>query len=74
MYCQLEQITLALFKKTAYFLDMDNSKLKLFAVLLGGKAPGAHVEVHDLVFVVGKDLPSLYPLLKEKWFGTKNLG
>ncbi len=26
---------------------------KLFAVYLGGRAPGANIELHDVVFIVG---------------------
>ena len=43
--------------------------LKLFAVLLGGRAPGAHIELHDVVFTVGPTLESRYPHLIHKWFG-----
>ena len=44
---------------------------KLFVVLLGGKAPGANVELHDVVFIAGESIETLHPQLKEKWFGTK---
>lgn len=48
---------------------------KLFAVLLGGRAPGCHIELHDVVFVVGSSLEETYPILVNKWFGqmTKSL-
>lgn len=46
--------------------------MKLFAVYLGGKAPGANVEVHDVVFVIGKDIKSTFSDLKAKWFGNPN--
>lgn len=42
---------------------------KLFAVYLGGRAPGANIELHDVVFVTGASLIETYPKLKEKWFG-----
>lgn len=42
---------------------------KLFAVLLGGRAEGAHIELHDLVFTVGDSLEETYPKLVNKWFG-----
>jgi len=45
--------------------------MKLYAVYLGGTAPGATIEVHDLVFVAAPDIKSAFPLLKEKWFGDK---
>ncbi len=43
---------------------------KLFAVYLGGKAQGAQIEVHDLVFAVGPDIKSTFPQLRDVWFGT----
>ena len=42
---------------------------KLFAVLLGGRATGAHIELHDIVFTVGETLQSKYPQLIHQWFG-----
>ncbi|MGE3318500.1 MAG: DUF1543 domain-containing protein [Candidatus Berkiella sp.] len=49
--------------------------LHLYAVLLGGRAPGCHIELHDVVFVVGPSLEDCYPHLVNKWFGglTKSL-
>jgi len=43
---------------------------KLFAVVLGGRADGCNVELHDLVFVVGDSLEETYPQLVKKWFGN----
>lgn len=45
--------------------------LKLFAVVLGGRADGCNVELHDVVFVVGHSLEETYPKLVNKWFGNK---
>lgn len=42
---------------------------KLFAVLLGGRAQGCHLELHDIVFVVDNSLEAAYPKLVTKWFG-----
>lgn len=47
-------------------------KKKLFAVLLGGAATGATVELHDVVFVSANSIQEAYPQLKEKWFGRKD--
>ncbi len=48
--------------------------MKLFAVLLGGRAEGCNTELHDVVFVVGNTLEETYPSLVKKWFGiTKRL-
>lgn len=44
---------------------------KLFAVMLGGRAPGCQIELHDVVFVVGNTLEETYPRLVHKWFGSK---
>ncbi len=43
---------------------------KLFAVLLGGRAKGCHIELHDVVFIVSPTLEEAYPRLVHKWFGT----
>lgn len=44
--------------------------MKLFAVLLGGRADGCNTELHDVVFVVGENLEATYPQLAKKWFGS----
>ncbi len=46
--------------------------LKLYAVLLGGRADGCNTELHDVVFTVGNSLEETYPQLVQKWFGNKN--
>jgi hypothetical protein len=45
--------------------------LKLYAVMLGGRAKGCNIELHDVVFVIGDSLEALYPQLVNKWFGIK---
>jgi hypothetical protein len=47
---------------------MDHDKL--FAVYLGGSAPGANTELHDVVFVTGDKVESTYQQLLERWFGS----
>ncbi len=42
----------------------------LFVVMLGGKHPGAKIEVHDVVFAVAPSLEAAYPQLREQWFGS----
>lgn len=44
----------------------------LFAVLLGGRAKGCNVELHDVVFIAANTLEEAYPRLVHKWFGSKN--
>lgn len=46
--------------------------MKLFAVVLGGRAPKCNIELHDVVFVVGEKIEDTYPQLLEKWFGLPN--
>jgi hypothetical protein len=43
-------------------------KETLFAVYLGGYAPHCHVELHDMVFVVGETIEATFPQLIHKWF------
>ena len=42
---------------------------KLFAVYLGGRAPKANTELHDVVFVTGTRIEETYVQLLDKWFG-----
>ena len=50
---------------------MSEQPLQLYMVMLGGSAPRATVELHDVVFAVGTDLKSLYGQLREAWFGDR---
>jgi hypothetical protein len=43
---------------------------KLFAVYLGGRAPRASIELHDMVFVAGARIEDCYEQILDKWFGT----
>ncbi|GGW53036.1 DUF1543 domain-containing protein [Alishewanella tabrizica] len=43
--------------------------MKLFMVYLGGSAPGANIELHDVRFVVGEHIVDTYPQLRAQWFG-----
>jgi hypothetical protein len=45
--------------------------LKLFSVVLGGRATGCNIELHDVVFVIGHSIEETYPQLVNKWFGHK---
>jgi len=44
--------------------------MKLFAAYLGGRAPKSHIELHDVVFVVGNTIEDTYSQLLELWFGS----
>ncbi len=43
---------------------------KLIACVLGGTAPGARTELHDIAFVVGHSLDAVHEQLLDTWFGT----
>ncbi|RYU91661.1 DUF1543 domain-containing protein [Mucilaginibacter terrigena] len=53
---------------------MDNifsdTKLKLYMILLGSKAPGRHVEQHDFFFGIAASLKDLVPNIKAFWRNT----
>lgn len=44
---------------------------QLFLVVLGGRAPGAHIELHDVRFVAGPNLEATLPALRSQWFGRR---
>jgi hypothetical protein len=44
--------------------------MHLFLVYIGGTAPGANIELHDVRFVAGEQFSDTYPLLRQQWFGT----
>ena len=49
----------------------DAATPRLFALMLGGRAPGCHIELHDVVFAVGESFESLKPALRGLWFGDQ---
>src|SRR5690625_2233875 len=42
---------------------------RLIACVLGGAAPGARTELHDVAFAVGPDLEAVHEQLLDGWFG-----
>ncbi|WP_286913540.1 MULTISPECIES: DUF1543 domain-containing protein [unclassified Pseudomonas] len=42
----------------------------LYVVMLGGRHPGAKIEVHDVVFAHADSLEAAYPQLRSAWFGA----
>lgn len=44
---------------------------KLFLTYIGGTAPGANIELHDVRFVVGDTIEQTYPAIRAGWFGTQ---
>lgn len=43
---------------------------KLFMVYLGGSAPKANIELHDIQFAVAETIEDTFPQLKANWFGN----
>ena len=43
----------------------------LFLVVLGGRAAGCHLELHDVRFVAGTSLEATLPELRRQWFGSR---
>jgi hypothetical protein len=43
---------------------------KLFAVYVGGLVEGAHVELHDMRFVIGRTIEDCFDDLKAQWWGA----
>ncbi len=52
-------------------MDLNAEDLNLFLVVLGGRANGCHVELHDVRWVIGKSIEDTFSQLKKEWFGQK---
>lgn len=48
---------------------MEDTGRKLFMVLVGGQTQGAHIELHDMRFVVGETIKHTYETLRNEWWG-----
>jgi len=44
--------------------------MKLFAIYIGGEHPAAHIEIHDIRFVVAASLRETHAELRAQWWGT----
>ena len=44
---------------------------ELFLVVLGGRLPGVHIELHDVRFVAGRTIEDTLPELRRQWFGSR---
>ena len=42
---------------------------QLYVVMLGGRAPGCRIELHDVAFAVGMRLEDVHDQLLDQWFG-----
>src|SRR5580658_8210732 len=47
----------------------NQTRNKLFAVYLGGRAPRCNTELHDVVFIAGEAIETSYERIMDKWFG-----
>ncbi|MBY0421270.1 MAG: DUF1543 domain-containing protein, partial [Parvularculaceae bacterium] len=45
-------------------------KKRLFVVIVGGSVPGAHVELHDVRFVIGRTIDDCLDDLRAQWWGA----
>lgn len=43
----------------------------LFLVVLGGRTSRAHIELHDVRFVVGERIEDTFDALRQQWFGAR---
>ncbi len=51
-------------------MESDSNKLhKLFLVVLGGRTRHSHIELHDVRWVVGKNIEETFLELRRQWFG-----
>jgi len=44
--------------------------MKLFAIYIGGEHPSAHIEVHDVRFIVAETIRDTHAQLRAEWWGT----
>ena len=49
---------------------MKKNNKYLFLVVIGGKAPNANVELHDVRWVIGSKIEDTFESLRRNWFGS----
>ena len=49
---------------------MKNNDSYLFLVVIGGRAPKANIELHDVRWVIGKKIEDTFVSLRNNWFGS----
>ena len=54
----------------AFFEPFSFNENKLIVFYVGGRAKKCNIELHDVMFFVGKTSADLVPQIKEQWFGT----
>ena len=49
---------------------MEKNTRFLFLVVLGGRAPNANIELHDVRWVIGTKIEDTFESLRKNWFGS----
>ena len=49
---------------------MENNKLFLYLVVVGGRIAKANIEVHDVRWVIGSKIEDTFDDLRKGWFGS----
>ncbi len=44
---------------------------RLFVVVLGGRTTKSNIELHDIRWVIGKNIEDTFPQLRKEWFGLR---
>jgi hypothetical protein len=52
-------------------LPSSPAEANLFLAVLGGRAPGCQIELHDVRFVAGATIEAAIPELRRQWFGMR---
>ena len=50
-------------------IDDARKEQNLYVVMLGGRAEGCRIELHDVAFAVGESLEATHQQLLDQWFG-----
>ncbi len=50
-------------------MHIQEDSQSLFLVVLGGKAPNSHIELHDVRWVIGSSIKETFGQLRSEWFG-----
>src|SRR5262249_36639212 len=58
------------YNRRGFISDQPHAMPKLFLVYLGGRAPNANIELHDVQFVAGDSIQDTFEQLRQHWFGT----
>ena len=52
-------------------ISESQDRPELFLAVLGGRAPGCHIELHDVRFVAAATIEGALPELRRQWFGRR---